>query len=382
MKNLKYQKASNIFGKIPAGVSGVGLGVAGLSNALNSQLNSSFIKTYFNVSKSVCDDLSLAGFIIQSILISITIIAFILILLKMITSFETIKKEMKDELVSSYLPTEAMCLASIAYYIGIVSTRNINNPDNLPIVNAGTIIATIMDVLAIALHIFFMVAFLINVLFKHSIKKGYAYSSWLVPVCGIALSCSFEPKLGFLIPNEFYQITWYFALAFFIILFPYILYKHLFFERIDESKISSMAIFFAAPNLLLNGLINLFVEKDYYTDTFISIFAIILMICSFIGSLFFYGSLFKCLKIKFNFSFAAFTFPSAVGALATIKMGDYVYENSLIDAKIPPIGNALHILVTIFGIIFLIVSIIVVSYIFIKYVFGLIKLFKDNQNRN
>lgn len=177
MKNLKYQKASNIFGKIPAGVSGVGLGVAGLSNALNSQLNSSFIKTYFNVSKSICDDLSLAGFIIQSILISITIIAFILILLKMITSFETIKKEMKDELVSSYLPTEAMCLASIAYYIGIVSTRNINNPDNLPIVNAGTVIATIMDVLAIALHIFFMVAFLINVLFKHSIKKGYAYSS-------------------------------------------------------------------------------------------------------------------------------------------------------------------------------------------------------------
>lgn len=378
---MENKKITDHFSKFPAGLSGLGLGVGGLGNAFSAQLNSKYMAELLNLNEQQINNLSIAAYSIQGVLIFITLICFCLIALKMIWHFNVFKKEMTDPLISSYLPTEAMCLASIAYFIGVMSVMNY--PEQLAtqsmILNAGTIIANILIVISIAGHLALLIAFSLKILINHSFKNDVIYSSWLVPTCGIALSCGFEPKLGFLIPNEFFQVTWYFGFLNLLILLPYMIYKHIFFKPLDEDKLPSIAIFFAAPNLLLNGMLSIFVESDYYPPLYIAILAIILMVASFFGMFFYYSTFIKCTKVKFNAGYAAFTFPAAISALATIKMGGFIFNYSVSDNS--PIVQAMQILVSLIGFWFLISATIIIAYILVRYVFLLKKIFHHKKHK-
>lgn len=323
MENILQKRKKDYFSKIPAGVSGLGLGIGGLGNAISAQLNSQFIAKQFSLSEIQIEQLKIASVSIQAIFILITTICFLLILGKILWHFGIFKKELRDPLISSYLPTEMMCLASISYFIGVVSTWN---DDKNVVINAGTIIANILILISIIGHFILLTFFIIHVIATHSFKVDAAYSSWLVPTCGIALSCGFYSRLGFLLPNELFQVTWYFAFVNLLILFPYLIYKHIFFKMIEKGKIPSIAIFFAAPNLLLNGLLTTHIYPSYYSDAFIFVFALILFLFSICGMMFYYSTLYKCSKINFNPGFAAFTFPASISSLATIKFADYIYK--------------------------------------------------------
>lgn len=372
---------NTFFGKIPAGLSGLGLGVAGWSNAFFAQLNSKYFANVINASMDVKKNLEIASYSVQGICVFFTLICFILIAIKIIKSFHVFKKESHDPLISSYLPTEAMCLACIAFYIGSISLIGKIDPNNpyAPIVNAGTIIATILDLIAIIGHITLLSVFVVNVLIKHSIKNDLVYSSWLVPTCGLALSCGFEPKLGYLVPNEVYQATWYFGFAFLIVMVPYMFYKHVFFTAMSVDKTPSMAIFFAAPNLLLNGLLSIFPETSYYSNEYISALSFILLICSFMGMFFYFGSLLKSLRTCFHAGYAAFTFPISIAALATIKMGEFIYNDSFVNNEFVnlPFNNTIHFMIALIGFLFLVLGFFIITYIFIRYLILLKKLYID-----
>ena len=167
-------KFKNIFSIFPAGVSGVGLGIAGLGNAWSSLLNSYFFKNYFIDSQI----LNLVSIIIQSFFILITIICFSIILIKIIRHLNIFSNELKDPLISSYLPTESMCLACIAFYIGNISLYNVDIlKSQVPIVNTGTIIANILILISLLTHLLLIIFFIKNVFIKHLFQKNQAYFS-------------------------------------------------------------------------------------------------------------------------------------------------------------------------------------------------------------
>lgn len=370
MKNKFFSKKPD-FSKVPVGVSGLGLGVGGLGNSTSAFLNSNFVEQYWNISKSGVETLETIAYIIQGILIFITLICFVLILMKYIFNFDLIKKELSDPLASSYLPTQAMCLASLAYFVGTISIIGKIDPNNpyKMILNAGTVIATSLDFVAICFHLVLLIGFFLNVIKKHSIKNDAAYSSWFVPTCGIALSCGFEPKLGYLIPNEFYQATWYFGFASLILFLPYMAYKHFFFNLVSDDKLPSMAIYLAAPNLLLNGMLSIFPEKAYYSNFYISFLAIILFGFSFMGILFYGITFYRCSKLNFNPGYAAFTFPMAISSLATIKFSEYIFKvQSETIGETNDFVSAFHAIIFIFGFILLLIAIVIIFYILLRYI--------------
>lgn len=372
-------KRLDYFSKMPAGLSGLGLGVGGLGNAWAAQLNCKFIKNEFHLTDIQSDQLKIAAISIQSILIFITIVCFVMILIKMIWHFNVFKKELTDPLISSYLPTEMMCLASIGYFIGIASTYN--NDVHTYVLNAGTVIGNIIVVTAIIGHISLLSAFVIQVLMKHSVKEHVAYSSWLVPTCGLALSCGFTNELGNLIPSEFFQVTWYFGLVSLLVLLPYLTYKHLFFKALDHDKTPSIAIFFAAPNLLLNGLLTTFnaPNASYYPPTFIYVMGFILLSFSAFGMMIYYSTLYKASRIKFNAGFAALTFPAAISALATVKFGEYIYNQNV--GAPSDLSNALHGIIGIFGFWFLVSATLIIFYVLVKYA-HIIKIITNEFNKS
>lgn len=405
--------------KMPIGFSGLGLGVAGLGNAWSDLLNNpSTLKLnqidpdYWNVTKN--NDLAISAITIQGITIFITLFCFILILIRMIWHHKVFWKEIKDPLISSFLPTEAMCLSSIANFIGVASTFGYSRTDY--VLNAGTIISCILMLASILFHLFLFFCFLWFVIKNHNLKEDLAYASWFVPTAGLCLSCSFYPDMGNLIPNEFFQALWYLAAVSFLTLFPLILYKHIFFwKKIDSSHLATAAIFLASPNLLLNGMSNLFTNysaNSYYPPYYLNlngqpyylfiIGLIVLCFCIF-GTIIFYVLLFKIIKTKFNPSFASLTFAASISALATLKfsqslIGTYVVKSpdgSLIATSVPVIFKnnlndnttigflyTIHKMGMLFGFVFLVVATLIIIWILVRFFILLINNFKKSNNKN
>lgn len=404
--------------KMPIGFSGLGLGVAGLGNAWSALLNNpSTLKLnqidpdYWNITKN--NDLAISAITIQAITVFITLLCFILILVRMIWHHALFWKEVKDPLISSFLPTEAMCLSSIANFIGIASTFGLSRTDY--VLNAGTIIACILMLASIAFHLFLFFCFLWFVIKNHNFKEDLAYASWFVPTSGLCLSCSFYPDMGNLIPNEFFQALWYLALASFFALFPLILYKHMFFwKKIDSNHLATAAVFLASPNLLLNGMDNLFTNyssKSYYPPYYLSfngqpyylfVIGLIVMCFCIFGTIIFYVLLFKIIKVKFSPTFASLTFPASISALATLKfsqslIGTYVVklpDGSLVANSIPVIVKnnlsdnttigflyVIHKMGMFLGFVFLIIGSLIIIWILVRFILLLINNFKIKENK-
>lgn len=404
--------------KMPIGFSGLGLGVAGLGNAWSALLNNpSTLKLnqidpdYWNITKN--NDLAISAITIQAITVFITLLCFILILVRMIWHHALFWKEVKDPLISSFLPTEAMCLSSIANFIGIASTFGFSRTDY--VLNAGTIIACILMLASIAFHLFLFFCFLWFVIKNHNFKEDLAYASWFVPTSGLCLSCSFYPDMGNLIPNEFFQALWYLALASFFALFPLILYKHMFFwKKIDSNHLATAAVFLASPNLLLNGMDNLFTNyssKSYYPPYYLSfngqpyylfVIGLIVMCFCIFGTIIFYVLLFKIIKVKFSPTFASLTFPASISALATLKfsqslIGTYVVklpDGSLVANSIPVIVKnnlsdnttigflyVIHKMGMFLGFVFLIIGSLIIIWILVRFILLLINNFKIKENK-
>lgn len=405
--------------KMPIGFSGLGLGVAGLGNAWSALLNNpttlklnQLDPDYWNITKT--NNLAISAIAIQAITIFITLLCFILILVRMIWHHKVFWKEIKDPLISSFLPTEAMCLSSIANFIGVASTFGYSR--TAYVLNVGTIISCILMLISIVFHLFLFFCFLWFVIKNHNFKEDLAYASWFVPTSGLCLSCSFYPDMGNLIPNEFFQALWYLAAISFFALFPLILYKHMFFwKKIDANHLATAAIFLASPNLLLNGMDNLFTNyssNSYYPPYYLSsngqpyylfVIGLIVMCFCIFGTIIFYVLLFKIIKVKFNPTYASLTFPASISALATLKfsqslIGTYVVKSpdgSLIATSVPIINEnglndnttigflyTIHKMGMFFGFVFLVVGTLIISWILVKFISLLIRNFKITKIKN
>lgn len=365
---------------VPLALSGLGLGVAGLGNAWSGQLQTPQYYHNTNYNFAILDGFSIG---IQTFSIFITLICFVIILIRCLMHFEVFKQEIKEPMLNSFFPTLWMSLASIANYIGFVSTLGMDRSQT--ILNAGTIIANIIMLIAILLQTLFLLLFFSFVIKKHDVKNHVAYASWFVPTVGIAISSLFVNDLGHLIPVEFFQIFWYIGFILYILFFPLITYKIIFFNHPSTERIPSLAIYLSAPNLLLVGATGMFTTKltPYYPMQFVYVMELFLFFFSIFSILFFAITLFKILNIKFIPIFASLTFPTAVAASSNIKFAQ------VIDSAMKEYANGNTFLlvfkdiVAFFGFVYLIIATAIILYVLIRFLMHMQKVFYcKTQNSN
>lgn len=369
------------FKNLPLGMTGLALGVTGIANAWSTQSTSNDTIDLFGLNQSrLLTPISNTAFTFQIIMGILAFVFVTLLLLRWVLHPATFKEEIKDPLSSSYMPTFLMAISSFAYVIGLISIYNqpFIGTYQKPYLNAGTIIASTLIIIATLLHLAFLIYFYLKIIAKHNFYNDAIYVSWLVPTCGIAVAGGFENGLGHIIPNEFFQVFWYIAFVNLIIFYLYMVYKHFFFKQLASTQVQSMGIFFAAPFLVLNGFLTIFWNTNFYNDTFRFTMILIILIFACFGTITYYPLVVKSFINKFNPGFAALSFPAAISALAMVKLANLFY-NIMINTNgiSQPIVTALFWVSYIISWWFLISGSLIISYILFEY-FILIyaKLFK------
>ena len=250
---------------IPLPLSGVMLGFAALGNLLQS---------YSEAMRTACGIVSF--------------LLLILLLLKLAMFFSDVKKDLSDPVLASVSAPFPMGLMLLSVY-------------TKPFLG---IAAAVIWYFAIVLHLALIVYFTVRFLFKLDLKKVFA--SYFIVYVGIAAASVTAPAYS---AEALGEAIFWFAFVCFIALLLLIAYRYLKLRAISEPARPFFCIFAAPASLCLAGYIQSAAQKS---PTFILIQAVLslaLYLMALVG-------LPKLLKLKFYPSYAAFTFPFVISAIA------------------------------------------------------------------
>lgn len=218
----------------------------------------------------------------------IATVLFILLTIKIIVCWSDVKEELKNPVIASVVPTYSMAMMILSGYLKDFSME------------AGLILWW----LGLIIHVVLIIFYTKNFIFKFNIKN--VFPSTFIVYVGIAAASITAPIFGL---SNIGQVIFWFALISFLILLIVIGYRVVFVKEILEQAMPTMVIFAAPAALVLVGYLNSFEQKSIIMVYFLAVFTGILYI---IGLIY----LLKCLLIKFYPSYAAFTFPMVIGAIA------------------------------------------------------------------
>ncbi|MGV3278993.1 TDT family transporter [Rickettsiales bacterium LUAb2] len=258
----------------PAAISGLTLGILGIGSFWKIALNNNIIAVSITI--------------IVSILATIMLLP---LLLKMLRHPNVLLDELAHPVVGSTIPTFAMSLMVLSNNLLVISRS----------------FATILWLLAIILHLLFLFVFLYN-RFKN-FNLHHIVPSWYVPPIGIVVAC-------LTIPNDSYLwlakiICWFGLISYFIML-PTMLFRLSLREILEDAKKPTLAILAAPASLTLAGYIT--VTTNYNPLIIMALFGIAITMTVSV-----YLMLIHLLKLPFSPAYAAFTFPLAISATASIK---------------------------------------------------------------
>ena len=261
------KEAINKLREMPVALTGLALGIAGVSGALSNFLGQ------FPV---------IVGDLISLFLVTV-------IFIKNIFHFNVLKEELSHPTLGSFIPTLDMTVMILG---GFISSYSL-------------IIGRAIWFLAILAHVIFC-----SIFFYHRIKDfqmHHIVPSWFVPPVGIVVACVAGANMGV---SSFTHLIFYIGFALYLIMLPFMLYRVMFVQPIDESRLPTFAIMAAPPSLCLAGYLTVFNTPSEI------IIGILLPLAVFM-TLLVYLSFFRILKISFNPSYASLTFPLAIGSTAS-----------------------------------------------------------------
>lgn len=267
-------KLAKKFRDMPVALTGLALGIGGVSGALGMLLGE--FPLYF-------------GIAIATILISIIVI-------KNFLHFNQMMEELKHPTLGSFIPTLDMALMVVSGFV----------VKFLPTVGKE------IWLLAIILHVIFCTFF-----FYYRIKNfkiHHMIPSWFVPPIGIVVACVSGKAMGFPVLNEW---IFYFGFISYLILLPIMMYRIMFVEHIDDNRLPTFAIMAAPPSLCLAGYLTIFPNPSILIIDFLLPLALFM-------TAWVYISFIRICKIPFNPSYASFTFPLAIGSTAILKYSNYI----------------------------------------------------------
>lgn len=298
--------AINKLREMPVALTGLALGIAGVSGALSNFLGQ------FPV---------VIGDIISLFLVSV-------IFVKNIFHFNVLKAELSHPTLGSFIPTLDMTIMILG---GFLSSYSL-------------ILGKTVWFLAILAHIIFCFIF-----FYHRIrdfKMHHIVPSWFVPPVGIVVACVSGANMGAV---SLTHLIFYVGFALYLIMLPFMLYRIIFVQPIDEGRLPTFAIMAAPPSLCLAGYLTVF-------NTPSEIIINILLPLAIFMTLLVYLSFFRILQISFSPSYASLTFPLAIGSTALLKYSNHLNK----------IGNSYAEFWNSVGVISSLIALVIIATIFIK----------------
>lgn len=246
-------------------LSGVMLGIAALGNLLQS---------YSEGVRYLCG-------IVATVLL-------VLLICKLCMFFDAVRDEMKNPIqasVAATFPMGVMLLAAYAKpFLGIVAT--------------GIWFA------AIACHAVLIVYFIRQFILKLDLKKVFA--SYYIVFVGIAAASVTAPAFSM---QGVGTVIFWIALVGYLPTLVLVSYRYLTIKQIPEPAQPLFCIYAAPASLCLAGYIQSVEQKSIGIITFLAVLSVVFYLMALV-------SLVKYLKMKFYPSYAAFTFPFVISAIA------------------------------------------------------------------
>ena len=252
--------------KTPLPFCGVALGLAALGNLLSTYPSGATIK-------NVCGALSA--------------LILIWLFIKFATNSKAFAEELKNPIMGSIIGTYCMALMILGGY-------------KWPNAEVGKVIWFV----GLILHIILIIYFTKEFVFKFGIKK--VFTSWYIVYVGIVamnINCA---DFGM---QEFGKIVFWFGFASTIVLLVLVTYRYLIIKDFMPPAIPLFCIYTAPVSLCLAGYMNTFTPPEPSLIYFMLILSLFIYLVVIIN-------LPRFLAMPFYPSYAAFTFPFVISAVA------------------------------------------------------------------
>lgn len=256
----------NIIKKVPIPLCGVMLGCATLGNLLQS---------YSEVVRYICG-------IVAAILL-------LLLLLKLTFFPEIVKEDMSNPIMASVAGTFSMSLMLLSTYIK-------------PFIGQA---AFYLWIVAIFLHIVLILYFTITFIMKLQMNKVFA--SYFIVYVGIAVAAITAPAYGQL---NIGTAAFWFGFTAFIILLVLVTIRYVTYKEIPDAAKPLICICAAPASLCVAGYIQSVQPKSYAFLIGLYVVASILYLFALVKAL-------GYLRLPFYPSYASFTFPFVISAVAS-----------------------------------------------------------------
>ena len=308
---------SHSLSRVPTPMAGLALGIASLGVCLQS------LGVYH---------------VIQYIAATIAAIMLISIFAKFIHHHHLLKQDLAHPVIGSVVPTSAMALMVVS-----AAVREFQYATGVT-----------LWLIAIALHLVFLTAFVIHRL--RDFKIHHMVPSWFVPPVGIIVAAVTYPHhpdthINLLFPLA--ETLLFFGIVAYAIMLPMMLYRFMFEQQVVDAAKPSLAIMAAPASLSLAGYLTLFPTNP--NPLVIAVLAGIAVLMTIL----IYISLLHLLSLPFSPAFSAYTFPMVISSTAMFKTAQWMQSEPLLSVHAPVVHH--------FAIFEALMAAVVVSYIGIRY---------------
>lgn len=276
MKNRGI-KVTKLIKKTPIPIAGLMLALAATGNLVES-----YGKIYKNI----------FGIISAGILL--------LLVSKIIIDSKAVLEGLKNPVIASVSPTFSMGIMILATYVKPSSPS----------------LAYGMWILGLLIHAVLIIYFTKEFLFNFNIKK--VFPSYFVVYVGIVVGSVTAPAFNSLSIGK--PLFW-FGFISYLLLLPIVLYRVFKIKGIPEPAIPTITIFAAPASLCLAGYMSSFSEKNMMLVGLLTALSLIMLI----GVLLYMN---KMLRLRFYPSYAAFTFPLVISAIAIKKTNGFLMSTN------------------------------------------------------
>lgn len=252
--------------KVPVPLCGVMLGLAALGNLLQS---------YSEEIRYVCG--IFAAFLL------------VLVLLKLIMFPQMIKEDMKNPIMASVAGTFPMALMLLSTYVK-------------PFIGKG---AYYIWIFAIVLHVILIVYFTVKFIVKLQIPKVFA--SYFIVYVGIVVASVTAPAYE---KTSIGTAAFWFGFVTLILLLILVTYRYVKFKEVPDPAKPLICIYAAPTSLCIAGYIQSVTPKSYGFILAMLVVATVIYIFALVKAA-------GYLKMSFYPSYAAFTFPFVISAIAS-----------------------------------------------------------------
>lgn len=240
--------------------------------------------------------LSSYGNIYRYIFGALATIVFLLLLSKIFICTKEVVESLKNPVVASVAPTFSMGMMILSTYL---------KPINY---NA----AYGLWIMGILLHILLILFVTKKFLLKFDIKK--VFPSYFVVYVGIVTGSVTAPAFNAI---NIGQILFTFGFISYLILLPIVLYRVFKVKAIPTPALPTITILAAPASLCLAGYMSSFPEKNMFIVGFLTALSLAMLL----GVIVYMP---KMLKLSFYPSYAAFTFPFVISAIAIKKTNSFL----------------------------------------------------------